>query len=329
MLEQFIVPLLEALGGFLIGLFCLCNVWDAFFSSTFTCQNPAYCPGPAPSKRGLGGIPDWPSTITYLYQYFAPDWPSPDSYAGSWPPAHPCTTRMPTLATEVLRGPSILFLVPIAPSPSPFYELCVTGLPSMVDLYKALNMALSPTDANEAAYCLGMVLLWNESASPGYAFDPCDTLMASYWTGNMAWSALTAGEQAQALACINDRAHVGGLKRAAGGMLDFLPANTFATSSGGMVMATNVLGLAYDGFTAYHIQQQRSRDQTYPTYVLSSPNYQGSIAVNYGMALPYMYPSNAIHTVHAIKRANKVSMSRPGALAPWAWGVLLVCTART
>ena len=279
MLEQFIVPILEAIGGFLIGLFCLCNVWNFFFGkSTFTCTNPAYCPGGSSSKRALG-IPDWPSDITYLYQYYAPDWPSPDSYAGSWPPAHPCTTRMPTLATE------------------------------------ALNMALSPAGANEAAYCLGMVLLWNESAAPGYAFDPCDTLMASYWTGNMAWSAMTTGEQTQVLACINDRAHVGGLKRAAGGMLDFLPTNIAATSSGGTVMLTNAIGLAYDGFTAYHIQQQRSRDQTYPTYVLASPNYQGSLMNTYGMA-PYIYPSNAIHTVQEIKRANKVSMSRPGAAEP-------------
>jgi hypothetical protein len=38
-----ILPLLEAIGGFILGFVCLCNIWNGLFGDVFTCSNFMWC----------------------------------------------------------------------------------------------------------------------------------------------------------------------------------------------------------------------------------------------------------------------------------------------
>jgi hypothetical protein len=239
--QDFIEPLFESIAQLLFSELCLCALWNLFSSG---CSNAGTCPS---KKRGIydGGL-EWPASITYAYQWFAPDWPTISSFAGAWPASHPCSTDMPALA-------------PLA-----------------------LTLGLSSSQANEAAYCLGMVLLFNDTTLL-YVTDTCDMIYSAYLNDNVNYNALSVSEQAQAMDCINDRMHLGGAKRGSYGRLNWLPVNTLASSTGTVSMAGNLAALVMDGAAAINVRNQRNKDLLYPSYVLSSSDYQSGLQETYGM----------------------------------------------
>ena len=106
---------------------------------------------------------------------------------------------------------------------------------------------LTLKQANEAAYCLGLVILYNESSATNmYALDTCDSLMNELWAEQKPFTAFTAVERATALGCVSDRAIVGGAKRASMGALDWMPINILSTSGGGQSLITTMLPTGLD-----------------------------------------------------------------------------------
>lgn len=236
-----IVPLIESIIVFIFGAICSCGFWKLFFSDIATCTNMQYCGG---KKRSLADMAfDILATSTagsqWQYQMFAPDWPALDSYASAWPVSQPCHTRMEELA-------------PLAPT------------------------QLTQAQANEAAYCLGAVLLYNISGSQPatvaaptlYGLDACEQLMRELWIEQRAFSAMSSVERAAVTSCINDRAIMGGIRRSANGHADWLPVTLLSTSGGGHALVTGALRTGMDLLKAATTHAQRRRDTSvYPRQV--------------------------------------------------------------
>jgi hypothetical protein len=241
---MFLEPIIDAVIEGILSEICLCALWNLFESG---CTNDKTNCG---SKKRVSlqspGVLDWPSTITYTWQLFAPDWPFPESFTGAWPPAHPCNARMVALASS------------------------------------ASSLTMTTQEANEASYCLGMVVLYGNDTTPSYVTDSCAQLFETYLANNVAFTSLTTGEQAQAMNCISDRALIGGAKRGANGALDWVPTNLLSTSTGFPTIASNMYGVFKDGSSALEVQQQRNRDLTYQPYVLASSEYQDGLKSSYG-----------------------------------------------
>lgn len=256
-LFQVIVPFFETLFGFLLGFVCACGLWNLIPNVAFTCTNSDICPS---RKRDVSDAAYFLGTITttlsYTYQTFAWDWPASPAYAGAWPPAHPCATSMPALEAA------------------------------------ASSHTLTRDQADEAAYCLGLVVLYRENVTttPLALYDgadSCQTLMddlftmsSSVPTGHASYAAMDAFQRAQVRACVTDRAFVHGMKRASGGPIDFVPSNIMALSNG--VGPATVIPFFFDAIAAYSVDSHRAADTSYAPVVVGSADYQAGLRVQYG-----------------------------------------------
>ena len=261
-----IVPLLKAVFSLVLSFICVCNPWNALAGpTTFYCENANYCPDKKRSlddfgaqfttaaeslRRQASGAFTAP-LIQHLYEVFAGDWPA-NSARYSWPSASPCNTSMPALA-------------PLAPQ------------------------GLARDQALEAAFCLGLVVLFPNAATPlepdapsaylsnTLKYDPCDRLAERIVRDNLGFADLTIETEARALQCISDRGSIHGLKQEAlDGALDWVEPSSFSSPAAAFmtaIRATLEFGQAGEAV------QERDRDAAYAPEMLQTPEYRSSLSV--------------------------------------------------
>lgn len=295
-LNDLIVPFFETFIGFILGAICVCdNWWNPLFATTlFSCTNSDICPAKKRAGAFAFGLSSSLSADGehLLYQTFAPDWPSAaaTTYANAWNASHPCATSMPALAPFAATG------------------------------------SLTRDQANEAAYCLGLAVLYHENGLDTplalYAADECQYLMddlrnqaPSVPSGASSYAVMDAFQRTIVLKCVNERAHVHGIKRASGGRLDFLPSNILATNDG--IPATLVktwLPMLLDWMAAQTVASHRSGDSGYLPSVVAGADYQASLRTSYGQAradLVTQYTTTGVLADHEAYASAILSPSSP------------------
>ena len=189
----------------------------------------------------------------FMYQTFAPEWPGTPF---AWPPGSACAHAM-----------------------AQFERIGADHL--------------SETQADEAAFCLAQIVLWNMSAlahassyvpiSPASdktnaQFDPCTYLMKDLVQRPGSWASFPVLDRAKALECIQGRGSVYGWKQAAGGKLDWMP-DTLITHAANPFMWLPTIHAIQTGWT---VASERINDVYYTDAVLQSGEHQANLHRTHG-----------------------------------------------
>ncbi len=188
-----IIPIIEAVFGFVLGFLCLCGVWNTLFSDVFTCTNFAWC---GSKRRDVSAAFYEPlqTNVTFDYQRFAADWPLQTLY--TWPPNDACNASMATYA-------------PLAP------------------------YGLSQTQGEEASFCLAKILLFPEPVNLAQTTGTCRRVMHRLQERNVAFSALNNLEYAEVTQCVHDYGIAKTFKRSARSqVLEWLPDEVLSGDAG-------------------------------------------------------------------------------------------------
>ena len=233
-----IIPLLEGIMGFIVGLVCACNAWNLVVPADLQCTNMGYCGG---KKRSIQQLQ---SNVTFDYQLFAADWPTPGY---SWPYSNPCNASMPLLAT-------------LAPN------------------------SLTKIQGREASFCLSQLTVFTDNTvlydGGPMSFSYCHETVDGVAAARTPWTQLSAMEQAGLTECVHSYGLVYAHKQEGGSILSWLPTQALSTHDGGLLGTW--IPLAFDSVHAFNAQQQSWRDTQYTSDVRNSVDYQARMTQEFG-----------------------------------------------
>ncbi len=247
------LQLVGALFSMFFGAICGCTFWNLIVSNAIPCTQQCYCPGGCSGKKRAAMESLEPWTAAYMFQTFAPDWPDGPLYA-SMPtlPADACDSRLSGYAARV-RAQGV--------------------------------RALTETEADEVAFCLGRRVLVNNGTSSyteSLQFDECAYLLRdAARTPSLQWADLTGPARAQLLRCIQTRGAVYGLKRGAQGLMEWLPDSFLTMAANPIATWIPMISLTTDALRA---QSERYNDATYTNAVINSHEYETQLHHRFGPA---------------------------------------------
>lgn len=259
-LGTFFGTLFVNLIGLLFGAIQACDAYHVLFGQDKPCTNTPGTGAAKAKKRGLMDDTDETFTIPVgnrthpiaLYQRFAPDWPAKMGTKYNWPSSHSCNHHMKAYASRLAQGGN-----------------------------------LTSTEKDEVAFCLSVVVLF-----PNYNVDTsaytsngdmneCVYIMKELSVNQEPFQIMPLGTRARVLYCINAYAKVYGPKRAAKGLLDWLPDNAAIIN---WLDFETILPMARAAMDAFSVSNQQRNDAMYTEPVLNSPEYRANLHTAYGQA---------------------------------------------
>ncbi len=239
------------LASFFFGLICGCTLWNTFGTGVTCNQNCDCFGGCTGRKRSIESVQVSASTAwtaRVIYQTFAPDWPNTAAYGEAWAPGDACRQPMVDYAQRV---------------------------------FTMGDAALSATDVDEVAYCLGRFLLFPANTShytDGQQFDDCAYVMTQT-PSSTRFTSLSVRERAHDLTCIQQRGIIHGMKRVGGGFSDWMPDTLLSFWGNPIATWLPLMMVSQDGMAIY---RERLNDVTYSDAVIQSREHEAQLLYKFG-----------------------------------------------